>query len=190
MRGFWRNCSRLLAVVLCHLIAVQPILSQQGLRIVIVEGDAAKNVVEQITRPITVSVHDSAGRPVAGALVTFTSPQTGPSGEFSNDLRTLVVETDSRGIASTGRYHPNAITGSYNIDVKAEFQNQMATAQIPQENLAKGKGRGKLIAILVIAGAAVAAVAVSSLKKSSTPPTTTPPIITPGTPTVGAPSTP
>src|SRR5438132_13714454 len=103
MCTFWRNCSRLLAVVLCHLLVAQAVLGQQGqqaMHIRIIEGGGAKNVVQQIAaRPITVRVEDSAGLPVAGANVVFTSPQTGPSGEFSNDLRTLELTADSKGNA-------------------------------------------------------------------------------------------
>jgi hypothetical protein len=190
MRGFWKNCSRLLALALCHLIAVQPILSQQNIRIVVVEGRGARHVVQQTAAPITVRVEDLSGRALVGATVTFVSPQGGPSGEFGNDQRTIVATTDSGGVASTGSYHPNDIAGAYNIAVRAELQNQVATIQIPQENISRGKGHGKLIAILVIAGAAVAAVVASSLKKDGPQQPTTPPTITPGTSTVGAPTTP
>jgi hypothetical protein len=188
MCGIRRDCSRFLVVVLCLLLSVQSMLAQQGLRIELVEGGRAKNVVQQIAaRPITVRVVDAAGNPVADAPVTFTSPQTGPSGEFSNDQRTLVLTTDSRGIAAAERYHPNATTGTYNIEAKVEFRNQMASLLIPQENIAKGKGHGKLIAILAVAGAAGAAVAASSLKKNGSSSSTTPPTITPGGSTVGSP---
>jgi hypothetical protein len=194
MCTFWRNCSRLLAVVLCHLLLAQAILAQPGqqaLNIRVIEGGAARNVVQQIAaRPITVQVENSQGRPVVGARVIFTSPQLGPSGEFSNDLRTLELSTDSSGRASADHYHPNATTGSYFIDVTAEFQDQKAMIRVPQENVVQGKSHGKLIAILAIGGAAVAAIVASSLKKNSggTTTPTTPPTITLGGNTVGAPT--
>jgi hypothetical protein len=190
MRGLQTNLSRLLVLALCHLVAVQPILGQQGLRIEVVEGSGAKNTVQQIAaRPISVRVEDAGGRPVIDAAVTFTSPQQGPSGEFSNDLRTLSVTTDSRGIATADRYHPNALTGTYNIEIKAEFGGQTATAIVPQQNVSKGKGHGKLIAILVVIVAAGGAIAASSLKKKGSSSSTTGPTITlGGTSTVGAPT--
>jgi len=193
MCTFWRNCSRLLAVVLCHLLLAQAVLGQQGqaLNIRILEGGGAKNVVQQIAaRPITVQVENSQGRPVVGARVIFTSPQNGPSGEFSNDLRTLELITDSRGRASADHYHPNASVGSYNINVSAQFQDQMAMIQIPQQNVGQGKSHKKLIAILAIGGAAAAAIVASSLKNNSggTSTSTTPPTITLGGNTVGAPT--
>src|SRR5690349_12169905 len=113
MSGISRNYSRIVAVALCLLVTVQPILAQQGLKIVLIEGARARNVVLQIAaRPITIRVEDASGRPLADVPVTFTSPQQGPSGEFSNNLRTLSITTDSRGIAAAEQYHPNAITGT------------------------------------------------------------------------------
>lgn len=192
MYRFWRNCSRLLAVVLCHALVTQAVLGQQPLQIRVLQGDGAKNIVQQIAaRPITVRVEDSQGRPVVGARVVFTSPQVGPSGEFSNDLRTLEMTTDSRGTASADHYHPDGSVGPYVINVVAEFQNQTARAQIKQENVAQGKGHGKLIAILAIGGAAVAAIVAASLNKNgggTTPSTGGPTITLGGTSTVGAPT--
>jgi hypothetical protein len=188
MCSFWRNCSRLLAVVLCHMLVAQAV--QQGLVIRVIDGEGARNVVEQIAaRPITVRVENTAGVPIEGARVVFTSPQNGPSGDFNNGLRTLEVITDNMGRASADNYHPNPFTGSYNINVVAEFQNQTQTRQIRQENVAAGKSRKKLFAILAVGGAAAAAILASSLKKSSPPPVTptTPPTITLGGTSVGAP---
>jgi hypothetical protein len=175
------------------MLVLGPALAQQTLRIVPVEGSGARNVVQQITaRPITVRVEDARGMPVADARVIFSSPASGPSGEFNNAARTLEVTTNSRGLASANNYHPNAIAGSYNIDVRAEYQGQTARIQIPQENVTQGKSRRKLIAILAIAGGAAGAILASSLKKKSSGPTTptTPPTITLGDGSVGAPTTP
>jgi hypothetical protein len=188
------GCFRLLAFILCFLLAVPFSLAQQSLRIVVVEGSDARNVMQQIApRPLTVRVEDSAGRPVAGAAVIFTSPQTGASGEFANNARTLEVTTNAGGVASAVNYHPNAIAGAYDIEVRAQFQNQTASARIPQENIAQRKSRGRLLAILLVAGAVAAAVIGSSLKKENAPapvpvtPDNTP-SITLGGGAVGAPS--
>jgi hypothetical protein len=192
MPRFWRSCSRLLAVVLCHALMTQAVLGQQSsLRVRIVQGSGAKNVVQQIAaRPLVVRVEDANGAPVADARVVFTSPQVGPSGEFSNNLRTFEAITDSRGQASADSYHPNDITGAYFIRVTAQFQNRTAMEDIRQENVGQSKGRGKLIAIIAVAGAAAAAILASSLKKDSSPttPPTTPPTITLGGTAVGAPT--
>jgi len=162
--NFWRP----LIVVLCELLAFQSAFGQQGLRIEVVEGAGAKNIAQQISpKPITVRVQDASGRRIGGATVVFTSPQTGPSGEFSNDSRTFETLTDSDGLATAGNYHPNAILGSYQIQARAQVQGQMATALIAQENVAGSKGHGKMIAVLVIAGAAAGAVIASRRTKNS-----------------------
>src|SRR6185295_2980109 len=86
--------------------------------------------------------------------VVFTAPQSGPSGEFENDSRTLTVVTGLDGLANAGAYHPNATAGPYQIRVNAQFQGAAATAYISQINIAEKKGHGKLIATLLILGAA------------------------------------
>jgi hypothetical protein len=184
------TCWRWLAGAMCHLLVLQPVLGQpagrqSGLRIVIVEGAGARNVVLQITpRPLIIRIEDANNGPVDGAMVTFTAPETGASGEFSNDSRVLQLTTGPDGLAVTGAYHPNATKGAYQIQVRAEFQGQVATASIPQMNVAQKKGRGKLIAIVAIAGAAATAAIVHNRKNKSTP---AGPTITFGGGAVGAP---
>jgi hypothetical protein len=154
-----------LVVVICHLLALQPAFSQQagvqrGLKIVIVEGGGARNVVRQIPpRPLAVRILDANDQPVAGATVDFSAPQVGPSGEFANDSRSYSVTSDQDGLAVASGYHPNSIEGPYQIRVRAEFQGQTASELIPQTNIAQKKGRGKLYAIIGIVGAAAAAIA-------------------------------
>ncbi len=182
---------RFVTVVLCQLLVLLPASGQQagvqgGLRIVIVEGAGAKNVVQQITpRPLIVRVEDATGHPVAGASVLFTAPEPGPSGEFSNDFTSLRVTTGEDGMAITGIFHPNAITGPYQIKVRADFQGQIASAVVPQVNISAAKSRKKLIAILGISAAAIAAVIASRAKTSSA---STTPTITLGGTAVGAPA--
>ena len=110
---------RLLVGFMCHLLALQPLLAQAGqtgLKIVIVEGAGARNVAQQITaRPLVVRVDNANNSPVAGAVVTFTAPEGGASGEFSNDSRIVRVTTGPDGLAQSGPYHPNATEGSYQI---------------------------------------------------------------------------
>ena len=62
--------------------------------------------------------------------------------------------TGQDGVAAAGAYHPNASPGPYQIRVTAQYRGAMATAFISQMNIAQKKGHGKLIATLVILGAA------------------------------------
>jgi hypothetical protein len=189
-------CWRASSVLMCGLLALQPAFgiqagAQAGLRIVVVEGGDARNVVQQIpAQPLIVRIEDASNRPVDGATVVFTAPQAGPSGEFENGSNTLSVITGPDGLAVARDYHPNVLTGSYQIQVRAEFQGQTATTAIAQRNIAAARrGRGKLIAILAIAGAAVGAVIAARSGGDDGPgETATPPTITFGGGAVGAPA--
>src|SRR5262245_51465518 len=124
--------------LLCQFLILQPTFGQpqaaRNLRITVVEGEGARNVVQQIAaRPLVVRVDDNNG-PVAGATVLFQAPQTGPSGEFANDARTLRIVTGPDGLASAGAFHPNDITGPFQIRVSAESQGATAAIAIQQFN--------------------------------------------------------
>jgi len=182
------KCWQLLVVIMCQLLVLPPAFSQAGaqqLKIVVVEGAGAKNVVQQITaKPLIVRVEDDNGRPIPGATVVFTAPEGGPSGEFANDSPTTRLITSPEGLANAGTFHPNALAGPYQIQVRAEFQGQTATASILQTNIGQRGGHGKLIAILALAGAAAAAAIAASRRSSST---SNAPTITFGGAAVGAP---
>ena len=176
---------------LCQLLVLQSAFGQQpagqSLRIVVVEGEGNRNVVQQIPpRPLIVRVEDATNRPVAGATVVFNAPELGPSGEFGNDSRTMRVVSDQDGLASAGVFHPNSITGSYQIRVTAESQGETTTAVMSQSNIAEKKGRGKLIAIAAIVGGAVGA-AIAFRNKDNGSSTSEGPVITFGGAAVGAP---
>ncbi|HEY2384049.1 MAG TPA: hypothetical protein VGK48_22975 [Terriglobia bacterium] len=180
-------------VALCHLLVLhsawgQPLPAQQGLHIVVVEGEGARNVTEQIpARPMVVRIQDANARPVGGAAVTFTAPEGGPSGEFANDSRSVRLVTGPDGIANAGPFHPNASDGPYQVVVKVEFQGQMATASILQTNVAKGGGHKKLILIFAIAGAAAAAAVAAHSNSGSSSSSSSGTTITFGGTAVGAP---
>jgi hypothetical protein len=149
-----------LIVVLCQLFVLQPLSAQaqRGMRVVVVEGNGARNIIQQISAaPLVVRVEGADQRPIEGAAVTFTAPRTGPSGQFANGTTTITVATDAEGLALAEAYHPNGLTGSYQIQVRAEFQEQVVSASIRQSNVEARRGHGKLITILSLAGAAAGA---------------------------------
>lgn len=180
-------------ITVCQLLVLQaawgqgPQTGTPRLKIVVVQGEGFRNVVQQITpRPLIVRVEDANNRPVAGATVVFTAPESGPGGEFANDSRTVRVTTTSDGTAVAGVYHPNSNTGPYQIRITAEYQGETASAVISQANIPEKKGHGKLIAtVAIIAAAAGAAVAFHSKDNSSSSSNT--PTITFGGSAVGAP---
>ena len=184
MRSTPDQAGRLSIVVFCLFLSIQPAVAQQGLRIVVVEGSNARNAVQQIAaRPLAVRVEDAGGRPVSGATVTFTAPSAGPSGDFANDSPSLTVFTGNDGIAAARGYHPNGITGGYQIQVRAEFQGQTSSVSIAQTNISGGKGHGKTFLIVGVAAAAAAAIVVRERNSSNN----TTPTITFGGAAVGAP---
>ena len=112
--------------------AQQP-LTNGGLRIVIVEGEDAVNIVQQKTAlaPV-VEVRDRNNLPVPGAVVTF-SIQGGNAATFGG-ASTLTVATNAAGQAAVTGLTPTA-AGAVQIQVSAAFQGQIATATIAQTNV-------------------------------------------------------
>lgn len=99
------------------------------LQIKIVEGDAAVHPAgARIAKPLTVEVTDESGRPVAGAAVSFQLPPEGPSGTFSNGLRTDLVLTDTSGRASIHSVQLNRAGGQFRIRITAVKEQARAGA--------------------------------------------------------------
>jgi hypothetical protein len=71
-------------------------------------------------------VTDETGRPVASAAVSFHLPEDGPSGTFSNGLRTEVVTTDERGRAVLRSMQLNRVPGRMQVRIIAS--KEQATA--------------------------------------------------------------
>jgi hypothetical protein len=158
-----RNCRRLLAVILCQLFVSQSAFSQggapQALRIVVVKGERAKNVIQQIPpEPLSVRVEDVSRRVVGGATVTFTAPLSGAGGQFANGSNTFTVSSNEDGLATVEEYHPNANVGPYLIQLRAEYRGLVANGSIEQTNVEAGRSRAKVIVVVAsIVGVALGA---------------------------------
>lgn len=113
----------------------QPAAAQQAnnadLRIVVVEGEDAVNIIQQKTAvaPI-VEVRDRNNLPVSGAAVTFSIGQGASFGGQS----TLTVLTNAAGQATATGLTPTA-AGAIQIQATATFQGQTAIATITQSNV-------------------------------------------------------
>lgn len=106
------------------------------LSIAILEGDNFVNNIRRGTaRDPVVEVRDRNRKPVAGALVLFALPESGPSGTFANGARTLSVTTDQQGRAVAKGLQPNKQAGQFQIVVTASLGAQVATATITQTNV-------------------------------------------------------
>lgn len=110
-----------------------------GLKIVVIDGEGAKNSVRArtATAPV-VEVRDSGDKPVAGAEVVFQLPPAGPSGNFNGWLKMQTVKTDERGRAAATGYTPNDEEGRFNIKVVASSGNSTASLVVAQSNVSGG----------------------------------------------------
>jgi hypothetical protein len=169
-----------------------PVFAQAPmLNLVVVEGEGQINNIRQRTaREPVVQVEDENHKPVAGAVVVFTTPSNGATGVFANGSHTLTVTTDDTGRAVARGLKPNAAKGQYQIHVNASYRGQTASTNIAQTNAvvtaagtvaATGAAHGKLIAVLVVVGAAAAGGAVYATQRGGG--TTTTPGVTPASPT-------
>ena len=106
-----------------------------GLRIIVLAGEDAVNIVQQKTavRPL-VEVRDRNNLPVAGATVTFTIGAGQPA-TFAGGVRELTVTTSAAGQAEAAGF--NALgAGNVQIQVQAAHQGLVTTAAISQTNFA------------------------------------------------------
>jgi hypothetical protein len=63
--------------------------------------------------PLSVTVTDTAGMPVAGATVQFQAPATGATGAFASAINS--VSTNAAGVATSGTFTANGVPGSYQV---------------------------------------------------------------------------
>src|SRR4051794_32180670 len=136
------------------------------LQILVIGGEGSINNVKQRTaREPVVEVRDRNNRPVAGAVVLFEAPGSGPSGTFLGGAKTLRVTTDAQGRAAGQGFRPNTNQGAFSLKITATVGAARATTAIHMQtlggagvaNVARAAGHGKLMEIVVGGGAAAAA---------------------------------
>jgi hypothetical protein len=135
-----------------------------ALRITILKGEGAIHKSKALTaREAVIEVRDQNYRSIAGAVVSFLLPKTGPGGTFSNGSYRKSVLTDARGRAIATGFRPNTVPGKFNINVMASFQGQSSTTVITQSNVMSASAAGasgvSARKIAVIAGAVAAVIA-------------------------------
>lgn len=188
------SCLTVAAVLLNGFVmAVQPLNAQdtssenpEKLQITIVRGANLVNSVKRrvATEPI-VEVRDRNKKPVGGVILTFTLPDTGPSGTFvSTGSRLATVATGPDGRAVMPPFQSNEVQGSFNIHVSGTHEGVSFDTTINVENVAGATGgfahaTAFKVLIFVAAGAAVGAT-VAATRGGGNSKTT----VTPGTPTV------
>ncbi len=188
-----------LVVLLCFAIQTPPLLAQQvtpvfGLKVKTDEGTGASTTVKSpSTVPPVVLVTDANDRPIQGAIVVFTAPDSGASGVFEDGSRTMTAATDRDGRAAAIGYRANGTTGSYPIQVHVEFLTEAVDVAVTHTNVPGAKSSKKLITIIAIAGGGAAVGLLAAGKgggggdNGSTTSPTSLPTITFGSSTVGGP---
>lgn len=141
----------------------------------------------QAVRDVRVQVQDLSRGPLAGAEVTFTTPDGG--GVFSNGSRTVTVATDRQGVAVASGFRPQDANARVQISVSARYMEQRASITMLSGAVTAPKGSRKWPAVLLTIGGAAALVAILVSRRSSGSPgtSTTDISLTPGAPTVGGP---
>lgn len=158
----------------------------------IIDGEGALNDIRNRTaREPIVEIQDENHKPVAGAIVLFSTPSSGPSGVFSNGLSSLKATTGADGHATAQGFRPNNTPGTFQIQVTATFANLSSVAVINETNIGKQTSNHSHVAhgvsaklITILAGAAAAGAVTGYLLTSNGSHSDT---VTAGAPTVGAP---
>lgn len=189
------SIARLLSIGLTVAIAVTAQVSI--LQIQVVEGEGIVHPSgTRSTHPIAVLVTDDAGRPVAGAAVSFHLPDDGPGGVFVNGLRTDVAVTDAQGRAAVRAFQANRSSGQFQIRIVASKEQARAGVVSFQyvgperagAKAAPGRSTWKWLAIVAAGGGAAAAVAASHRGGAAAAPTAPLPVPAPAGITIGPPS--
>ena len=118
--------------ILSSVLVVAALAQGAGLKIVVVAGEDAVNIIQQRTAvaPV-VEVRDRNDLPVAGVAVVFAIRGGGAS--FAGGSEAATVTTNAAGRATASGLTPTG-NGAIQINVTATHQGQTATASISQTN--------------------------------------------------------
>lgn len=131
-----------ISVLLCCQMAVAQ-QSQAAFTVGIVRGEGAVNFVNQKPEQVpVVKVEDASGHALAGAKVSFETPDSGPSATFKG-ARTYAGITGRDGLVRAQGFTPNSEAGQFMVHVVAEYDGQTADKQLPQNNVAPPPAKAK-----------------------------------------------
>jgi hypothetical protein len=141
-----KTCAIVAALALLGLGFPAPATGQsatppQSLQIVILQGEGALNNIKSRTaREPIIQVQDENHRPVAGAAILFTAPDSGPSGTFLGGSHAFTTTTDFAGRAHASGFTPNQTSGDFEINVQANYKGLHASTNISQTNQSPDNG--------------------------------------------------
>jgi hypothetical protein len=120
-------------------LSAPPSLAQVApaeLHIVMVKGDGAVHDGRRYATPTpTVRIEDEHHHPVASALVSFTLPTEGATGEFANHSRTITVMTDNEGTAVVSGLRTNRVPGKVPIHIDVWYRGLRVHGSMMQYNV-------------------------------------------------------
>jgi hypothetical protein len=157
----------------------------------ILDGEGALNDIRSRTaREPIVQIEDENHKPIAGAVVIFSTPDSGPSAIFSNGLTSFETTTGADGRATAVGLKPNSVSGAFQIQVSATVGALSSVAVINQTNTGKTTTQSHhsshglpIKAIAIVSGIAGGAIVTGLLLSNSSHSDT----ITSGKPVVGPP---
>ena len=179
----------------CALAVCSPGWAQTGgeadYQLVVIRGeDAQNNIKKGRATKAVVEVRDRNRKPVAGVLVVFALPDSGPGGAFVSGSQTASVTTDSLGQAAV-TYKPNNVPGQFNLKASLKTGNTDTSVSIKQSNLPGNNSQAHLsttaIVLLAVAGAAGVGLGVGLTRGGGGSSTTNTVTLTPGGAVVGPP---
>jgi hypothetical protein len=92
--------------------------------------------------PLAVTVTDSDGNDVAGAVVKFAAPLNGPSGVFAGAGHVVEVTTNSDGVATAPQFSANETVGGYVVTATVEGVPAPATFAMVNQTRATASAPG------------------------------------------------
>lgn len=113
--------------------------TNESLIVVVVAGRNGTNILRPPSAaPPVIEVRDNADRPVAGAIVKFSAPESEPTVKFPNGRSSYSLVTDLSGRAVVENMTPVG-TGKFQLDVTATYLDVYTTAMIRETNYSTHK---------------------------------------------------
>lgn len=79
-------------------------------------GAQATAVTTAFPQPLTATVRDTGGAPMAGVSVTFITPSSGATGSFPGNTHTATASTNASGVATSPVLTANGNTGTFQAE--------------------------------------------------------------------------
>jgi uncharacterized delta-60 repeat protein len=94
------------------------------------------------------TLRDTAGSPLSGAVITFTTPTSGASGTFAGNSSFYTGTTDAQGVVTASVFTANTVAGSYQVTVTSSLALTSANFNLtntggPPASLTVNSGNGQ-----------------------------------------------